>query len=59
MVRTERREDAPHRHAFETDFAGDATAVAGEHRLELKPGVVKPGQTVLLRAVAWDRPTHR
>jgi hypothetical protein len=37
------------------DFADNATAVAGEYRLELKPDAVKPGQTVLLRAVAWDR----
>ena len=25
------------------------------HALELKPEVVKPGQTVLIRAVAWDK----
>jgi hypothetical protein len=40
-----------------SNFGGDATAVTGEHRLELKPGTIKPGQTVLLRAVAWDRRT--
>ena len=38
-----------------SDFAVDSTTAVGEHRLELKPGVVKPGQTILIRAVAWDR----
>ena len=38
-----------------SDFPGDSTTAVREHRLELKPGTVKPGQTVLLRAVAWDK----
>jgi len=37
-----------------TDFAGDSTTAVRHFRLELKPEMVKPGQTVLLRAVAWD-----
>ena len=39
-----------------TDFPGDATTTAvRRYALSLKPGVVKVGQTVLVRAVAWDR----
>ena len=39
-----------------TDFAGDSTTAAvRQHPLELKPDMVKPGQTVLVRAVAWDK----
>jgi hypothetical protein len=38
-----------------TDFAGDSTTAVRHFRLELKPEMVKPGQTVLLRAVAWDK----
>jgi hypothetical protein len=38
-----------------SDFAAASTAVAAEYRLQLKPDAVKPGQTVFLRAVAWDK----
>jgi hypothetical protein len=39
-----------------TDFAGPSISTAvRQHSLELKPEMVKPGQTVLVRAVAWDR----
>ena len=39
-----------------TDFAGDSTSTAvRHHRLALTPELVKPGQTVLIRAVAWDK----
>lgn len=39
-----------------TDFAGDSTTTAVRHHvLELKPETVKPGQTVLIRAVVWDK----
>ena len=38
------------------DFAGDSTTTAVRHHLlKLKAEIVKPGQTVLIRAVAWDR----
>ena len=38
------------------DFAGDSTTTAVRHHvLKLKPETIKPGQTVLIRAVAWDR----
>ncbi len=37
------------------DFAGNSTTAVRRHVLPLKPDVVKPGQTVLLRAVAGDR----
>jgi hypothetical protein len=38
------------------DFSGEAATTAiRHHQLELKPDQVKPGQTVLLRAVACDR----
>ena len=36
------------------DFKNE-TAPVRQHRLELKPEEIKPGQTVLLRAVAWDK----
>jgi hypothetical protein len=37
------------------DFKDDSLAAAvRDHTLELKPDMVKPGQTVLLRAIAWD-----
>jgi hypothetical protein len=39
-----------------SDFPGDATTTAvRQHRLQLKRGTFKPGQTVLLRGVAWDK----
>ncbi|MFZ1935867.1 MAG: hypothetical protein WCB27_08635 [Thermoguttaceae bacterium] len=39
-----------------SDFPGDSTTTAvRQHRLQLKRGTFKPGQTVLIRAVAWDR----
>lgn len=39
-----------------TDFAGDSvTTAVRRHALELKTDRVKPGQTMLLRAVAWDK----
>ena len=39
-----------------SDFPGDSTTTAvRQHRLQLKRGTFKPGQTVLLRAVAWDK----
>jgi len=39
-----------------SDFPGDSTTTADrQYRLELKRGTVKPGQTILLRAVAWDK----
>jgi hypothetical protein len=39
-----------------SDFPGDATTTAvRQHRLQLKRGTFKPGQTVLIRAVAWDK----
>jgi hypothetical protein len=39
-----------------TRFAGDSTtAVTRHYSLSLKPETVKPGQTVFIRAVAWDR----
>jgi hypothetical protein len=38
-----------------TDFTGEQTTTAVRHHtLELKPDVVQPGQTILLRATAWD-----
>jgi hypothetical protein len=39
-----------------TDFAGDSvTTAVRQFTLELKPELVKPGQTVLIRAVANDK----
>ena len=39
-----------------TDFVGDSTTTAVRHHvMKLKPETIKPGQTVLIRAVAWDR----
>ncbi len=38
-----------------TGFGGDATAAVRQYRLRLDPATAKPGQTVLLRAVAWDK----
>ena len=38
-----------------TDFGGDSTAAVRQYRLRLDPATVKPGQTVSLRAVAWDK----
>ncbi|MEN6452437.1 MAG: hypothetical protein ABFC96_18265, partial [Thermoguttaceae bacterium] len=40
-----------------TDFGPDATAAARRYRLRLDPKRFTPGQTVLLRAVAWDKRT--
>ncbi len=38
------------------DFPGDSTTTAvRQYRLQLKRGEFKPGQTVLLRGVAWDK----
>ena len=38
------------------DFTGDSTTTAVcHHSLELKSNAVKPGQTVLIRAVVWDK----
>jgi hypothetical protein len=37
-----------------TDFENSAT-VTRQHNLELKPGEIRPGQTVLVRALAWDK----
>ncbi len=33
----------------------NSTAVTRQHNLELKPEEIQPGQTVLLRALAWDK----
>jgi hypothetical protein len=38
-----------------TDFAGQQTNVARQWTLELKSETFQPGQTLLLRAVAWDK----
>jgi hypothetical protein len=39
-----------------TDFAGDSiTSAVRQHRLELRADAFQPGQTVLVRAVAFDR----
>jgi hypothetical protein len=39
-----------------SDFAGDSiTTATRHHALQLDPETVKPGQTVLVRAVVWDR----
>ena len=39
-----------------TDFTGEQiTTAVRHHALELKPEAVKPGQTVLIRAVVWDK----
>ncbi len=39
-----------------SDFPGDSTTTAvRQYRLQLKRGTFKPGQTVLIRAVAWDK----
>ncbi len=39
-----------------SDFVGDSTTTAVRHHLlKLKPETIKPGQTVLIRAVVWDR----
>jgi len=39
-----------------TDFVGDSTTTAvRRHHLTIKPELVKPGQTLLVRAVAWDK----
>ena len=37
------------------DFAGDSTTAVRHHLLKFTPEMAKPGQTVLIRAVAWDR----
>ena len=38
-----------------TDFGGDsATSAVRRYTLELDPKTVEPGQTVLIRAIAWD-----
>ncbi len=39
-----------------TDFE-NSTAVTRQHNLELKPEEIRPGQTVLVRALAWDNRT--
>jgi hypothetical protein len=38
-----------------TAFEGSSTAVVRQCKLALRPESVKPGQTVLIRAVAWDK----
>lgn len=39
-----------------TDFVGDSTTTAVRHHtLELKPDVIAPGQTLLIRAIVWDK----
>jgi hypothetical protein len=37
-----------------TDFE-NSTTVSRQHVLELKPDQIRPGQTVLIRALAWDK----
>jgi len=38
-----------------TDFAAASTSVVRQYGLKLDPEKIKPGQTVLIRAAAWDK----
>ncbi len=38
-----------------TDFPAASTSVVRQYGLKLNPEKIKPGQTVLIRAVAWDK----
>ncbi len=38
-----------------TDFAAASTSIVRQYGLKLDPEKIKPGQTVLIRAAAWDK----